>query len=225
MEILDRRKLFYRLLKEELILLKFNNTVIKHKVTKGKLELWFDDGMYALVDVVTLVTHHKKGEFGVYFGLSIYNGKIYNTLLETKLFQNLPSFDRGRYFNATHHNIVPKNLVDGLYNFYEDIEVKSLVRCIVSHIKDYTIPIVYGFQSNPAFLLNFYNEKTKGIYGIVSNPFCIGVILCILSKNENEISKIIEYAKGEHAITYTDFNPDHYKMDVKKLTDYLCPVL
>lgn len=217
----DRRKLFYNKLSELLKQIDFLSKDVKSKVTKGKLELWFNDGMYVLIDIITFVTHHKKGEFGVDFGISIYSGTIFKLLYESGLFNEYPIYNRERFYVATHHNFVPKNEIDGLYNFYLDIDLEKEVEKLVNNIRDYALPIVFGFQKNYDFLLSIYNKPKVGIYSALSNPFYIGVILCLLNDTESRIDEIISYAHGAHAIRYTDFSENGYQLGINKIKKIL----
>ncbi|MCC9043558.1 hypothetical protein LNQ81_12830 [Myroides sp. M-43] len=217
----ERRRLFYNKLSENLKQIDFSAKSLKSKVTKGKLELWFDDGMYVLIDITTLVTHHKKGEFGVDFGINIYSGKIFKLLHELKLFNEYPIYNRERFYVATHHNFVPKHENDGLYNFYLDVDIETEVKKIVTHLKQYALPIVYGFQENYEYLLNIYDKPIIGIYAGLSNPFYIGIILCILNGTEDRMDDIISYARGEHASRYTDFVEKDYQLGVMKVKEAL----
>lgn len=217
----ERRKLFYTRLSENLKKIDFSSKNLKSKVTKGKLELWFNDGMHALINITTFVTHHKKGEFGADVGIIISSGKIFKLLNDTKLFNEYPIYDRERLYVATHHNFVPKHEIDGLYNFYLDVDIEKEVNKIVAHIKNYALSIVYGFQGNYELLLTIYNKPIIGIYAGLSNPFYIGIILCLLNNTEDKIDQIISYACGEHASRYIDFFESDYQLGIKKLKEAL----
>lgn len=213
----NRRNIFYQLLKIKLKTIEFPDYTIKTRVTKGNLDIWCIDNMHVVINITDFVTHHKKGEFAVNFGLSLYSGTIYEILQQSTLLVEHPIFRRERFYVNTHYHLVSNSeLDDGLYNFYLETDIDKQTEKIVSHIKKYALPIIYGFQKDYNYLLDRFDSST-GIYRNVCNPFYIGVILCILNKMEERIDEIINYARGAHAISYTDFSEENYKIGINKI--------
>lgn len=209
----DRRKFFYHKLKDRLKSLTLDNLVSKHKITKGKLTLWFNDEMQCNCNIITYVSHHKKDEFGVYFELIISNGRIYRILNSTNLFNDMHIFEGGRLYITTNYHIESDNT--NSYNFYLDTNIDIEIDKIIKQIEQFALPIAYGFLGNnyTQGILDTYNTNVSGV---VSNPFYIGVILCILNGTEHEIHKIIEYARSEKE-KYHDFSEETYQSGIEKV--------
>jgi len=200
----DRKKSFYNCLKN--LLLDINLPNSKKKVTKGELDFTFNDGVFVRIDFTTFATYCKKGEFSVYVGLTISDGEIYKSLLDTGLY-DIEYKDR-RYFTATHYNVFPDNKSVS-YDFFENTDTKELVKIIVDDISRFFFPIIAGFRENYSYILDNYNLHIPRIFSKVTNPFAIGVLLCLLNKEEDRINEIVSYAKE---------NPDGY-YDYKNSTN------
>jgi len=193
----DRKKDFYKYLKEYLLDVDIPNS--KKNVTQGKINFTFEDeDMSAMIDFITYATYCKKGEFSVYVSLTVSGGKIYQTLIDAGLYHT--RFTDRRYFTTTHYNVFPKP-ENAPYDFFGNTDTKELVKIIVDDISLFFFPIIEGFRESYDYILDNYNPHTPRIFSKVTNPFAIGVLLCLLNKQEDRINEILSYAKE---------NPDGY---------------
>jgi hypothetical protein len=195
MQLEDRRKKTFASFMEQMRNIEIKSAQLT--TAKDRVNISFSDGTRALLYLSSVKGGFGKGEFGVYIGLSIFDGPIYRILKDTRL-DGGSSFPKDMIFRATSHSFKAGR---GIYKFRASIDDDALVKKMIRDVRRVFVPIIAIFTSNYAEAVDFILDN-DGRH--LRKPFAMCVILLVLGNGFNQLDKVIARAKKVDG--YWDFH-------------------
>jgi hypothetical protein len=156
--------------------------------TKDRVNISYPDGTRALLYVNSVKGGFGKGEFGLYIGLTISDGPIYQILKKTRL-EGGSSFPKDMIFRTTSHSFKGAR---GLYAFRTATDVESTVTKMIRDVRKVYVPIIEQFTSRYEEAVSFIVDH-NGEH--VRKPFAMCVILLGLGNALSRLDSLIVKVK------------------------------
>ncbi len=187
MNLQARRKAFQAAFKQRLSDFEIKGATLEKLDEEGAV-FACADGASAFLHVASVKRGYGPGEFGMYSGVTLSGGPVFETMKATKLAES-EVFSDDQFFRFNTLNVGE----DGKhYHFVEDADVETVVAEMVKDMKKYFVPLVRDFTADYNAGVDFIVAH-RGKH--VRNPYTAAVILLGLAGRFDRLPEITAVAE------------------------------
>jgi hypothetical protein len=185
-DLADTKKKMGQAIKTHLTELKIPSEQSRKISSKMRLEVKLKSGADLTISCVEVKGGRMPGSYGLYWLIALSGGVIYDVMKACDLAAH-PTITSPLIFSCTSHNLPSASH----FEVTPSVDFEVVAAAICRDIREQSLPIIEGFDSEPNRGLDYILKRGPGI---IRNPFTTCVVLMHLAKRTDRLDEIINVA-------------------------------